>query len=674
MLFFPGIARRARSGDSLESTQNQNDRLNKASAMSGEAQNFSPHEMQRPPHLRLYRTAPTLRIGPGPIDALFAASGPKHNQGVPHAGLRMGARPTDALFDASGPEPDQLRPRQDEDDKGSNNDSPLPTLAPSSSLQAPSRRAIRFREMMAAVTLSDERLAMLDDAGLRTLLRGVQGAAELPLVLDAFTMVYEDLAPVRFAGDLVFRRMAKRLREADEAATKRAAELLAKIQTARQPSEADVVLARKLFDLLDRDKSGKLSRAEIVESGLLLVCGRDLLSEEDIDQFMREVDAGSSGDITFLEFMFLASRVLFEDDGRGGFSFNWPKLLEEFEASHDGGDRDAQRDERFEAMLRAVASWDLDATDNSRFGLVVRGSQVGATDTRVVCALQHLYVNYAPMRMAGNLIFKMMNAHLGRRTEADANAYLANAFPNVQADSVHNYNSVRKALQQNGLSLKNVEESLKNDRDLVQAAVQQNGRALQYASEDLRNDRHIVLAAVQKHGMALKFAGEDLKKDRHIVLQALRQNGQALRFAHQSLKNDRDLVTAAVQQNAWALEYAGEGLKNDLDIVLTAVQQHGSALEFAGQDAKNNRQVALAAVQRNGNALRFAGDDLKRDRGIVLAAVQKNGLALKFAQDNLCNNRGIALAAVQQNEQAVEYIGESLKKDPEFVRERLDID
>ena len=80
----------------------------------------------------------------------------------------------------------------------------LSALAPPP-LTKSDRRAAKFREMLASVTLTDERLAMLDDAGLRTLLAGVQGAAELPLVVDAFTIVYSDVAPVRLAGDLIFR-------------------------------------------------------------------------------------------------------------------------------------------------------------------------------------------------------------------------------------------------------------------------------------------------------------------------------------------------------------------------------------------------------------------------------------------------------------------------------------
>jgi len=292
---------------------------------------------------------------------------------------------------------------------------PATRAAPAfSTLQAPSPRAIRFRELLAAVTLTDERLAMLDDAGLRTLLTGIQGAAEQPLVLDAFTVLYEDLAPVRLAGDLIFRSVAKRVRAADAAATKLAAELAANIETARQPSEADIVLARKLFDLVDRDSSGTLSRAELLESGLLRSCRLGNCSVEDVNRFMREVDVDNSGHVNFIEFMILAPRVLFEDDGSSSFAENAPQVIAALEASRDGGVADAVNDERFEAMLRAVLSWDLDATDDSRFGIVVRGAQAGGGEARVVSALQHLYINYAPMRIAGNLIFKLMNAYLGR--------------------------------------------------------------------------------------------------------------------------------------------------------------------------------------------------------------------------------------------------------------------
>ena len=300
----------------------------------------------------------------------------------------------------------------------------LSALAPPP-LTKSDRRAAKFREMLASVTLTDERLAMLDDAGLRTLLAGVQGAAELPLVVDAFTIVYSDVAPVRLAGDLIFRSIAKRVRGADDAATKLSRELAAAIDAARRPSAEDIVRARELFDLVDRDGSGTLSRDELLASGLLRSADVD---GEAVDRFMREVDADESGEVDFIEFMLLASRVLFDEENcedECSFAERAPPLIDALEI--EGAPSvlfdeakiaaaESRRDERFETMLESVASWELDETDETRFGVVVRGAQAGGKDARVVSALRHLYTGYAPIRPGAHLIFKLMDAHIGRNS------------------------------------------------------------------------------------------------------------------------------------------------------------------------------------------------------------------------------------------------------------------
>ena len=66
-------------------------------------------------------------------------------------------------------------------------------------------------------------------------------------------------------------------------------------------------------------------------------------------------------------------------------------------------------------MLESVARRELDDADDSRFGVVVRGAQAGGKDARVVSALRHLYTGYAPIRPGAHLIFKLMDAHIGRK-------------------------------------------------------------------------------------------------------------------------------------------------------------------------------------------------------------------------------------------------------------------
>ena len=46
---------------------------------------------------------------------------------------------------------------------------------------------------------------------------------------------------------------------------------------------------------------------------------------------------------------------------------------------------------------------------------LTRGAQAGGKDARVVSALRHLYTGYAPIRPGAHLIFKLMDAHIGRK-------------------------------------------------------------------------------------------------------------------------------------------------------------------------------------------------------------------------------------------------------------------
>ena len=180
----------------------------------------------------------------------------------------------------------------------------------------------------------------------------------------------------------------------------------------------------RLFRSKDVDGSGTLSRDELLASGLLRSADVD---GEAVDRFMREVDADESGEVDFIEFMLLASRVLFDEENcedECSFAERAPPLIDALEI--EGAPSvlfdeakiaaaESRRDERFETMLESVASWELDETDETRFGVVVRGAQAGGKDARVVSALRHLYTGYAPIRPGAHLIFKLMDAHIGRK-------------------------------------------------------------------------------------------------------------------------------------------------------------------------------------------------------------------------------------------------------------------
>jgi len=172
-------------------------------------------------------------------------------------------------------------------------------------IPAPSKHAQRLRSMLDAVCVDDSKLALVEDPSQRTLLRGVRAAAIEPMVLEAFTILYEDIAPIRIAGDLIFRPLEARVRDASASEAQLAAEV------AYAPGE--LAAARRLFDLVDADGSGSIDRAELLASGLL-----GEASEEQVDAMVAEMDRDGDQQISFVEFMLAATRLLYIDNADGG--------------------------------------------------------------------------------------------------------------------------------------------------------------------------------------------------------------------------------------------------------------------------------------------------------------------------------------------------------------------
>lgn len=70
-------------------------------------------------------------------------------------------------------------------------------------------------------------------------------------------------------------------------------------------TEEELAEFREIFDLVDEDKGGSISRGELKK---LMITLRLKPTEEELDAMMREVDADGSGDIDFDEFVTVMSR------------------------------------------------------------------------------------------------------------------------------------------------------------------------------------------------------------------------------------------------------------------------------------------------------------------------------------------------------------------------------
>ena len=160
------------------------------------------------------------------------------------------------------------------------------------------KRTKRFDGMIERLTLDSATLTCVDNVRLRAVLRGVGEAGRVPDVRSSFQILYEDMAPIRMAADLIFPRLES---TCDEAASQ-SQELPKSTSLAVSMDELDA--ARRLFDAIDADGGGSISKEELEESGLLSIIndGERETGDLTIDGFMEEADTDGDGDVSFVEF------------------------------------------------------------------------------------------------------------------------------------------------------------------------------------------------------------------------------------------------------------------------------------------------------------------------------------------------------------------------------------
>lgn len=106
--------------------------------------------------------------------------------------------------------------------------------------------------------------------------------------------------------------------------------------------------------------------------------------------------------------------------------------------------------------------------------------------------------------------------------------------------------------------------------------------------------------------------------------------------------------------------------------VINMIKESWGMLRDLPMKYRDDKDVVLAAVKQNGESLEFASIRLKGDIDVVTQAVKITGWALRFASSEMRSNTWIALLAIEEGWwYAMQYVGDSLKKNPEFIGEAI---
>ena len=375
---------------------------------------------------------------------------------------------------------------------------------------ADTKHALKFQSMISAVSIPPKAIEFIDSPKQRVLFKGVAAAQEDPSVVRAFSIVYEDLGPVRLAGKLIFAQLEKvaasateqaasagdlaalaslassrnlfRLVDSDASGSLDESELLGSpelLALIRQDGETDAAAverfmaaadgdgdgsisfvefanaaaaepslqmaddvaasalealssSRELFDLLDSDASGSLDESELLGSPELLALIRQD-GETDaaaVERFMAAADGDGDGSISFAEFASAAGaepRLQMADEAMEA-ARQWACAKE---GSKRGGAFGRKSpDERFDAMLSTCHEWEAQLDwgptgapssegddEDGRLLQVLKGSFAGARCEPVAEALKQVYIEYSPLRLGGDLIFKLLKRVVAAQTK-----------------------------------------------------------------------------------------------------------------------------------------------------------------------------------------------------------------------------------------------------------------
>lgn len=273
---------------------------------------------------------------------------------------------------------------------------------------------VEFRNMLDEFAqYSHHDIESLRDPRMRILFEGVAASAGCQPVYRAFEVLYEDLYPLRVAGRLVYKNlqqlMADSQRERDEE--------VALVVKQTGLLDEDVEATRLAFVSVAARLNGDtfLTKDQLRETGLADTA-MHVLGFDSVDGLLERLVKDKSGKVGFTGMMIGLQETAEEICGiekcnpTAVMHEIMQELREHPPTMRNKLDTKRQRySDHYDDMLVAFQEWEnLVPEGQGRRLDVVRGCFVGAKNEAVVEALRVVYVDYAALRVAGDIIFKLV--------------------------------------------------------------------------------------------------------------------------------------------------------------------------------------------------------------------------------------------------------------------------
>ena len=258
---------------------------------------------------------------------------------------------------------------------------------------------------------TDEDIASIANKNFRALYEGVAAGAVEPAVYRAFEVLFEELPPIRLAGRAIYGQLTKRM---DHARSLRK-EQTQHLTQHQQFTEAEVKRCLLAYQALCGDKTF-LTMKSFIDSGAAeeIVLATNLTKEDEqqllsADGLKSSITADRKGRIPFDELVLVLEDVLPEGTSTTQVL---ERAAEAYTKSHPPlQGKKLEFSKQYDNMVETFKDWEeYSPTKEGAFNDVLRGCFVGARNPKVVNALKIVYIDYLGLRVAGDLVFKLMKS------------------------------------------------------------------------------------------------------------------------------------------------------------------------------------------------------------------------------------------------------------------------
>lgn len=217
-------------------------------------------------------------------------------------------------------------------------------------------------------------------------------------------------------------------------------------------------------------------------------------------------------------------------------------------------------------------------------------------------------------------------------------------------------------------------KNIRTDIPFIIKCIQEHGLSLEWLDESLRNNPEVILSFVKRGSYEeLKWMSDDLKENAIFAETLALIDGELLYFFSNDIQDKPKLLFIALktsekprEQIRRLLNQNDFSLKKDRYFFLEVIKINPAGILLGGSNLQYDESFMFEAIEQTPEVLKYSV--LLSKETFVFELVKKGFLnALLYAPMILRNNKIFITKLLEVNENCFEFAGDELKKDKEFI-------